>query len=118
MNEKWHIPSILRMQDIIWDNLTAPIRHVEVNQWRGGYTYWHLPYARGASSQWLNLYVPASVEPVPLLVLVHGGGFVINDAESHRYSSFTATFEKKDMPAPPSTTAWPVKRLILLHWRM
>ena len=74
MNEKWHIPSILRMQGIIWDNLTAPIRHVEVNQWRGGYTYWHLPYARGSSSQWLNLYVPASVEPVPLLVLVHGGG--------------------------------------------
>ena len=95
MNEKWHIPSILRMQGIIWDNLTAPIRHVEVNQWRGGYTYWHLPYARGASSQWLNLYVPASVEPVPLLVLVHGGGFVINDAESHQVQLFYRYFREK-----------------------
>ena len=95
MNEKWHIPSILRMQGIIWDNLTAPIRHVEVNQWRGGYTYWHLPYARGSSSQWLNLYVPASVEPVPLLVLVHGGGFVINDAESHQVQLFYRYFREK-----------------------
>ncbi len=49
----------------------------------GGERYEHLVYADVSESDYLNLYLPADAgEDTPLLILVHGGGFISNDCTS------------------------------------
>lgn len=88
-SRKENRPSLMRT---VWDNLTAPTRRTGNNPWTGGRTYRHLVYASSSAAQWLNLYVPYASAPAPLLVLVHGGGFVMNDAESHQAQLFYRYF--------------------------
>ena len=52
--------------------------------WDGGTAYRNLQYADVSETDYLNLYVPESEAPVPLMILVHGGGFVFNDCESRQ----------------------------------
>lgn len=62
-------------------------RKVELDtstDWDGGKSYEKLPYSDVSETDYLNLYVPDSDEPMPLFVLVHGGGFVSNDNESRQ----------------------------------
>lgn len=70
---------------IVFDNLTAPTAALEIaDPWEGGTAYTHVQYGEDSDAQWLNLYVPDTEEPAPLLILVHGGGFILNDAESRQ----------------------------------
>lgn len=80
---------------LLWDNLTAPSRRVAPGRWTSGQTHLHIAYAAASPAQWLNLYVPAAAAPPPLLVLVHGGGFVMNDAESHEVQRFCHHFRDR-----------------------
>lgn len=56
----------------------------ESTEWNGGNTYEYIKYADISKAQYLHLYVPESKEAVPLLILVHGGGFYFNDNESRQ----------------------------------
>jgi acetyl esterase/lipase len=47
-----------------------------------GTTYEHIAYSDVSDSDYLNLYIPKSDEKLPLLILVHGGGFFENDCTS------------------------------------
>lgn len=81
---------------VVWDNMTAPTTAIRADDpWTGGRTYRHVVYATGSDAQWLNLYVPDTAAPAPLLVLVHGGGFVMNDAESHQAQLFYRYFRDR-----------------------
>ena len=52
--------------------------------WAGGKTYKNVQYAEVSENQYLNLFVPDGDSPAPLMVLVHGGGFISNDCESRQ----------------------------------
>lgn len=49
-----------------------------------GESYEHIPYSDVSASDYLDLYVPEADGPMPLLILVHGGGFVENDSQSRQ----------------------------------
>lgn len=70
---------------VIWCNLTAPKLAIDTSDsWEGGASYERLRYADVSENDYMNLYVPDSDEPMPLFVLIHGGGFVFNDCESRQ----------------------------------
>lgn len=70
---------------VVWSNLTAKkIKLDESKEWEGGASYEKLPYSEVSENTYLNLYVPDSEEKMPLLVLIHGGGFIFNDCESRQ----------------------------------
>ncbi len=64
--------------------------HIEMDEgdeWEGGNSYVRLPYAEDSDAQYVDLYVPTvpQGEELPgLFVLVHGGGFITNDAQSRQ----------------------------------
>ncbi len=67
----------------VFHNLTQPhIRVPETDDWSGGESYWKVPYSEVSESDYVDLYVPSDVKNPPLLILVHGGGFVTNDSQS------------------------------------
>ncbi|MCD8086120.1 MAG: alpha/beta hydrolase [Clostridiales bacterium] len=49
-----------------------------------GTSYEHIQYAEESDAEYLDLYVPDAEEAMPLLILVHGGGFVENDSQSRQ----------------------------------
>ncbi|MCD8341395.1 MAG: alpha/beta hydrolase fold domain-containing protein [Clostridiales bacterium] len=69
---------------IVWQNLTSPTLEMDTSDWTGGTSYENVQYSDVSDSDYLHLYVPDSEEPMPLLILVHGGGFVANDLESRQ----------------------------------
>jgi acetyl esterase/lipase len=70
---------------VVWHSVLSPsVKMDESETWAGGKSYEKLPYSEVSENTYLNLYVPDSDEPVPLFVLVHGGGFVFNDCESRQ----------------------------------
>ncbi len=67
----------------VFCNLTSPTMPPDDStEWSGGETYEHLPYAEDSDAQYIDLYVPHTEKPAPLFVLIHGGGFAFNDAQS------------------------------------
>ena len=69
----------------VWCNLTSPtLKLDESTDWAGGQTWEHLAYASDSEAQYVDLYVPDTEQPAPLFVLVHGGGFAFNDAQSRQ----------------------------------
>ncbi len=68
---------------ILWDNLTAPTTRMDDGEFSGA-SYENVQYADVSESEYLHLFVPDAEEPMPLLILVHGGGFVSNDCESRQ----------------------------------
>ncbi len=69
----------------VWCNIFSPTLELdESTEWAGGKSFIHLPYAEDSEAQYIDLYVPESEEPVPLFVLIHGGGFAFNDAQSRQ----------------------------------
>ncbi len=68
---------------ILWDNLTAPTTTMDESEFSGA-SYENVQYSAVSESDYLHLYVPDAEEPMPLLILVHGGGFVSNDCESRQ----------------------------------
>lgn len=70
---------------IIWHNVESPaVKMDETPVWDGGRAYEGMKYSDISESDYLNLYVPDAQEPMPLLILVHGGGFISNDCESRQ----------------------------------
>ena len=61
-------------------------------EWTGGTTYKNVQYSDVSETDYLNLYVPDGDDPAPLIVLVHGGGFVLNDCESRQAQLFYQYF--------------------------
>ena len=69
----------------VWCNMTSPtLKLDESTDWAGGQTWEHLAYASDSEAQYVDLYVPDTEQPAPLFVLVHGGGFAFNDAQSRQ----------------------------------
>ena len=69
---------------MVWYSNVDPKNPLHVDgEWTGGKTYKNVQYSEITASDYLNLYVPDTDDP-PLLVLVHGGGFVTNDCESRQ----------------------------------
>ena len=61
-------------------NLTAKTDPLsETDDWEGGETYLQVPYSEISENDYVNIYVPSDVENPPLLVIVHGGGFITDD---------------------------------------
>lgn len=70
---------------MVYHNLVKTEVPLDVSgEWDGGETYKHIPYADVSDSDYLDLYVPDSEEPVPLLILVHGGGFLFGDSDTRQ----------------------------------
>lgn len=70
---------------LVFYNLTVPVYQMDaLQEWNGGTAYLEVPYSDVSPSDYLNLYVPHSAEPPPLYVIIHGGGFISNDAESRQ----------------------------------
>lgn len=71
--------------DVIFHNMFQPSIHLNDENWNNGEVYEHVKYASKSDNEYLNLYIPDnSDEQTPLLILVHGGGFVMNDLESRQ----------------------------------
>ena len=69
----------------VWCNIFSPTLPLDESaEWSGGKSYEHLPYAEDSEAQYIDLYVPDTKEPAPLFVLIHGGGFAFNDAQSRQ----------------------------------
>lgn len=49
-----------------------------------GKSYEHIAYSEVSESDYLDLYVPDSDKKMPLIVMVHGGGFLANDSQSRQ----------------------------------
>lgn len=70
---------------IVFHNVFSPsVELDESEEWTNGRSYEGIPYSAVSESDYLHLYVPESEEPMPLLILVHGGGFYFNDCESRQ----------------------------------
>jgi acetyl esterase/lipase len=61
---------------------------LETGDWTGGRSYMNVQYSNVSSSDYLHLFVPESDEPLPLFIMVHGGGFFYNDLDSRQAALF------------------------------
>ena len=69
----------------VWCNVFSPtLKLEEPVDWDRIRCYEHLAYAEDSEAQYVDLYVPPMEEPAPLFVLIHGGGFAFNDAQSRQ----------------------------------
>lgn len=71
---------------LVFRNLTVPVYDLDESQndWGGGTVYTEVPYSDVSLSDYVNIYVPDLAETPPLYVIIHGGGFISNDAESRQ----------------------------------
>ena len=70
---------------VVFYNVYSPsVKLDDSSEWNGGKAYEKLPYSETSENDYLDLYVPDSEEPMPLIILVHGGGFVYNDSQSRQ----------------------------------
>lgn len=67
---------------LVFYNLTVPVYDLDESQddWSRGTAYLEVPYSDVSFSDYVNIYVPDSESAPPLYVVIHGGGFVTNDA--------------------------------------
>lgn len=56
---------------------------VDLTPWEGGEALLEVPYAEDSPNQYVDLYIPEG-ERAPLFVMIHGGGFISNDARSRQ----------------------------------
>lgn len=57
-------------------------------EWKAGKSYENVQYSDVSKTDYLHLYVPESDKPLPLYIMVHGGGFFYNDLESRQAQLF------------------------------
>lgn len=77
---------------LFYSVVDMPVKLDVSGDWAGGKTYRNVQYADVSEADYLNLYVPTTSEPPPLIVLIHGGGFVVNDCESRQAQLFYQYF--------------------------
>lgn len=78
---------------MIWYSNVDPQNPLNVEgTWEGGETYAKVRYSEVSENQWLDLYVPNTPQKPRLIVLVHGGGFIMNDAQSRQAQLFYQYF--------------------------
>lgn len=70
--------------DALRHNVFAPVRKMPTTPWENGRELLHIPYGETSENQYLDLYLPDSGEKLPLLVLIHGGGFVFGDSQTRQ----------------------------------
>ena len=69
----------------VWCNVFSPTLPLDESaEWSGGRSYEGLVYAEDSKAQYVDLYVPDVESPMPLFVMIHGGGFAFNDAQSRQ----------------------------------
>jgi acetyl esterase/lipase len=69
----------------VWCNVFSPTLPLDESaEWSGGRSYEGLVYAEDSKAQYIDLYVPDAESPMPLFVMIHGGGFAFNDAQSRQ----------------------------------
>lgn len=84
----------LGLLQILACNMTAPkLKLDESFSWRNG-SYERIFYGE-SDAQFIDLYVPANTVNPRLFVLVHGGGFVMNDAQSRQAQFMYRFFREK-----------------------
>ena len=71
---------------LVFRNLTTPVYSLDESRddWSGGTAYMEVPYSEASPSDYVDIYVPDSEENPPLYVVIHGGGFVANNARSRQ----------------------------------
>ena len=71
---------------LVFYNLTVPVYDLDESRdnWSGGTAYLDVPYSDVSPTDYVDIYVPDSESAPPLYVVIHGGGFVANDAESRQ----------------------------------
>lgn len=86
----------------------------ETADWQGGDSYEHIPYSDVSDADYLHLYVPEADSPMPLAIMVHGGGFILGDADSrqsqyiyryfrdHGYAAATVNYRLADEAPYPA----------------
>ena len=84
----------LGLLQILACNMTAPkLKLDESFSWRNG-SYERIFYGE-SDAQFIDLYVPADTVNPRLFVLVHGGGFIMNDAQSRQAQFMYRFFREK-----------------------
>ena len=64
----------------VFYNLTATsLGSVETDDWSGGQVYENVQYSDVSENDYVNIYVPDGIDNPPLIVVVHGGGFITDD---------------------------------------
>ena len=76
---------------VFYSNVDPKVKLDVDGEWANGTAYKNVQYSEVSPSDYLNLYVP-SVENPPLIVAIHGGGFVLNDCESRQAQLFYQYF--------------------------
>ncbi len=69
---------------VFYNNVTPTVKLLEEDDWNGGKTYLKVPYGSVSENQYVDIYVPDDAENPPLFVLVHGGGFIVNDSQARQ----------------------------------
>ena len=77
---------------VLFYSVYDPAVELHVDGWEGGTAHMNVRYSDVSESDYLNLYVPDGGAPAPLIVVVHGGGFVANDCESRQAQLFYQYF--------------------------
>ena len=77
---------------MVFYSVYEPETALHVDNWTGGTAYTGVQYADVSETDYVNIYVPDADTPPQLIVLVHGGGFVLNDCESRQAQLFYQYF--------------------------
>lgn len=71
------------IMNLLIRNATAFERKIQAPEWSGK-SYEKVAYSTVSESDYVDIYVPDSEEKAPLLIMVHGGGFISNDSQSRQ----------------------------------
>ena len=74
----------LHLARTLYYNVLPKKVKLDTSEYTAGKSWEHVQYSDVSETDYMHIYVPDSDEPMPLLVLIHGGGFVTNDLESRQ----------------------------------
>ncbi len=103
--------NLIRM---VFYSIVSPTVELDTSEdWDGGTSYVKLQYSDVSDEDYLDLYVPDGEEKEPLFIMIHGGGFVLNDSQAdqaqyiyryfrdHGYACASVNYRlAKDAPYP------------------
>lgn len=80
--------------NLLLRNALAFDRNIPDPGW-SGQSYEHVHYADESISEYVDIYVPDHSEVMPLIVMVHGGGFIYGDSQSRQSMLLFQEFRSK-----------------------